>query len=117
MINVMNRVPVNKVSSVVVNQCGCADKLELNGLLDQRAQLKINATKWMQAKSRKYKADIRDANKELQKLNKQLRPYDEWHRNNTAKDFDSAFRLVVKNTFGIEVYKQLELQAKGACGS
>lgn len=115
--HLMTRVPVNKVAAVVVNQCGCTDRLELNGLLEQRAQLKDNATRWMQARSRKYRDDIRQANKELQRLNKLLKPYDEWHRNNTAKDFDSAFRLVVRNAFGEETYKQLELQARAACGS
>lgn len=113
----MTRVPVNKIAAVVVNQCRCANELELNNLLEQRAQLKANATKWMQSKSRKYRDDIRRANKDLQRLNQKLKPYDEWHRENTAKDFDSAFRLVVRNTFGAETYKQLELQAKAACGS
>ena len=108
---------MNKLAAVVVNQCRCSNELELNSLLEQRAHLKVNATRWMQAKSRKYRNDIKQANKELQRLNKLLKPYDDWHRDNTAKDFNSAFRLVVKNTFGIETYKQLELQAKAACGS
>jgi len=115
--HLLTRVPVNKMAAMMVNQCRCSSELELNSLLEQRRQLKANATFWMKSKNpKKYNSEIRQVNKDLQKLNGQLKPYDEWHRQNTAKDFDSAFRLVVKNTFGMDVFKQLEAQAKSACG-
>ena len=121
--HLLTRVPVNKLAAVMVNQCHCSTELELNGLLEQREQLKANATKWMQESSkgigakRKNKPFIKRANRDLLALNEQLRPYDEWHRNNTPKDYDHAFRVTVRKVFGSEIFKQLELQAKAACDS
>lgn len=121
--HLLTRAPVNKLAAVVVNQCRCADKFELNSLLEQRALLKKTATIWMQQSatsrrlSRENKPLIRDANKALQKLNKRLKPYDEWHRSNTPKDYDHAFRMTVRSVFGHEIFKQLELQAKALCDS
>lgn len=115
--------PVNKLASVVVNQCGCATQEEFNSLLEQRNQIKRNATIWMResAISRalkiKNKPLIKGANSELLKLNKMLKPYDEYHRLETPKDYDHAFRLEVKKIFGDDIFKHIELRAKAACNS
>lgn len=114
--------PVNKLASVVVNQCGCSDELQLNSLIEQRNQLKANASMWMKESStsiglkRKNNPLIRAANIELTALNKKLKPYDEWHRSNTPKDYDHAFRMIVKKVFGAEIFNQIEMQAKAAIG-
>jgi len=118
----LTRSPVNKLASVVVNQCRCATELELNNLIEQRTLLKANATKWMQESSkglgakRRNKPLIKQANRELLALNKKLKPYDEWHRKNAPKDYDHAFRMTVKKVFGDEIFKQIELHARAACG-
>lgn len=110
--------PVNKISAVVVNQCGCATQLEFNSLLDEREQLKNNTTIWMRqsAQSRglriRNKPLIRAANTELARLNKKLKPYDEWHRSETPKDYDHAFRMEVKRIFGNEIFNQIDMRAR-----
>lgn len=115
--------PVNKLASVVVNQCGCATRLELNNLIEQRRLLTANATTWMRESSKsngakhRNKELIKQANRELIELNKKLKPYDEWHRQNTPKDYNHAFRMEVKRVFGDEIFKHIELQARAACGS
>lgn len=115
--------PVNKLASVVVNQCGCATQIEFESLLSQRDQIKANATIWMRQSSEskafktRNKPLIKAANSELMRLNKILKPYDEHHRKNTPKDFDHAFRMQVLDIFGKDIFKQIELRAEAACNS
>mgnify|MGYP003439225268 CR=1 FL=1 len=121
--HLMTRTPVNKMASVMVNQCNCASELELNNLLEQRRIVKANATMWMKesAKSNGAKHRVRplikQANIELLELNRKLKPYDEWHRSETPKSYDHAFRMEVKRVFGDEIFKQLELRAKATSGA
>lgn len=121
--HLLTRTPVNKMAAVMVNQCNCASTFELNNLIEQRRLLKANVTMLMRESAKSNGAKhrnrelIKQANRDLIVLNKQLKPYDEWHRAETPKNYDQAFRMEVKRVFGDEIFKQLELRARAASGS
>lgn len=111
------RRPVNKVSSLVVNQCGCASEIQLNNLIEERNQLKANLSKWMKESSsskalaRKNKFFIKSGSAQAKELNIKLKPYDEWHRKFSAKTFDQAFLICAKEILPTEVFEAIKDQA------
>lgn len=108
------RFPINKVASLVVNQCNCTDELQLNSIVEERAFLRERLQALTNAKPKKYGArnEITRIAKEIQKLNQKLKPYDEWHRITVIKTFDEAFRAIVKETFGDDIYRVIVSMAR-----
>lgn len=112
------RVPVNKVSSIVVNQCGCADELQLNNLLQERDQLRKNLTQWMQQSSsskglaRTNKLLIVNGSKQVMQLNTKLKAYDIWHRKQKPKSYGDAFISIAKQMLQSEVFNHIDFEAK-----
>ena len=115
---ILTRTPVNKLASVVVNQCGCSDELELNNLIEQRDTLRKNLTLWMRqsgtgrGQKRRCAPLIKRGNDEIKHLNRQLKPFDKWHRDNKPKDFEHAFRMLVREVYGKEAFDCLKAEAE-----
>ena len=116
--DIYTRMAVNKLANVVVNQCNCEDVYQLNDLVEQRDIMRANASKWMQESRfskglrKKNRSLITQANKDLQKLNKQLRAYDVWRTESKPKDINDAFKIAVITALGYESYKFLMTEAK-----
>lgn len=116
--NILTRAPINKMASLVINQSGVSDKLELNGTLAQRDQLKRTVKMWMRqaakSNSRRHelKGPIKKANLQLAELNKKLKSYDEHQKRHKPRSFNDALVMVMKNTLSPDIVKLLENEAR-----
>lgn len=116
--DIFTRSPVNKIASVVVNQCGCETELQLNNLLDERAGLKKNVSELIaqgigkNSQKRINKPLIESASKRLVVLNKKLKAYDRWHRENSPSSHLDAFYMASKNILPKCVFEYIDIHAK-----
>ena len=116
--NMMDRTPINKTAAVVVNQCNCSNEYQMNNLLDERDTLKGNVKKWIadgvgnNGKRVRARPLVKDANRRLGELNKQLKPYDEYHRRNKVGSLNDAIVLAAKDILNPETFQEIEKQAK-----
>lgn len=108
----MTMEPVNKVSSVVVNQCGVSSELELNSTVEQRRILKQEAQLYTERKTKRNPQRFKQVCEQLKVLNKQLEPYDHFTRETSNLDSFSALRLTCKHYLPRDVYKFLLDQSR-----
>jgi len=114
----MTRTPINKMASVIVGQCNCESEYQLNNLIDERDGLKRNVTKWIaegvgnNGKRVRNRPLVKFGNIRLKELNKELKPYDEYHRREKVGTLNDAIVLAAKDILHWETFKQIEAQAK-----
>lgn len=114
---IWTRRAVNKAAALAIQQSGCADLYELNGLKEERDLLRKNLTVLMRQShggrlSRADKQIITDGNKRLQKLNAMLKPIDEVIRRNRCKTYEEAMRKALRDVYGAEVADSMDRMAK-----
>lgn len=115
--DILTRTPINKTSALVINQCRCSDELELNGLLEQQRLIKNNVRElFTRRKSKERAALITQANKDLVRLNTQLKPYTEFHRKLSPKSREQALLMVIEHYLPKEVATFLKREAAQLCG-
>jgi hypothetical protein len=110
--DLMTRSPINKVSSVVVNQCGCSSKEEFESILNELKIMKSNVKNLMSArKSKNRSALITQYNKDIGKIKQQLRPYFDFHRSVSFKSREAALISVMDHYLPKEVFRFLLKEA------
>lgn len=111
------RTPVNGTAKKVINQCGCADVFEFNGIKEERDLLRKNITILMRKSNGgrlggRDKAIVTEGNKRLAQLNKILAPYDEYRRQNRYHDYGTALQRAIKDVYGKTAFETLDRMAK-----
>jgi len=110
--------PINKAASVVTNQSGCAEKLELNRMVEERRILRANVKAWMSEaagsskKAKELKPTLRAAAKRLTELNKIMRDNPDAKEASRFKTRSDAFIAMAREMLPAEVFEQINRRAR-----
>ena len=109
---IYSSLPVNRISSLVVNQCDCKSEYQLNGALEQRKILREERRKVASVRGAGSKVRLQYIDEKLRVLNVKLKPYDKRKGAYKFKSHNDAFKYLVKELYGEGRLASLNRMAK-----